>query len=157
MRVLRQLYLAGIKVDGLVSTAARRSGLSHSALNALAVIEAGGGPLPVGQVTAQMHTTTATMTTVLDTLERKGFARRMPDATDRRKVLVEITPEGQAALDEVLPLVQQVGSAALTSFDDATLHDLLDSLTAVVEAIEAAPDELPPPARRRPPRRLRRG
>lgn len=155
MRVARQLYLAGGKIDALISTVARRYGLSHVALNALAVIEAGGGPMPVGQVTAQMHITTATMTTVIDTLERKGFVRRMADASDRRKVLVDLTLDGQAVLDEVLPAVQRANDEALARFDDATLHRLLDSLTAVVEAIEQVPAELPP-ARRRPPARLRR-
>lgn len=157
MRAVRQLYLAGAKVDALISNVARRSGLSHAALNALAVIEAGGGPIPVGQVTAQMHTTTATMTTVLDTLERKGFVRRIPDATDRRKVLVDVTREGQTVLDEVLPAVQQVVQVAMASFEDATLKDLFETLARVIDAVDAVPDKLQePPAKRRPPARLRR-
>jgi DNA-binding MarR family transcriptional regulator len=155
MRVTRQLFLTGTKVDALISSIARRSGLSHVALNALAVIEAGGGPMPVGQVTAQMHITTATTTTVLDTLERKGYVRRIPDATDRRKVLVDITPDAQSLLDEVLPAVQRAAGEALRDFDDAALQHLLDTLTRVVEAIDGLPDELPP-ARRRSPARLRR-
>ncbi len=154
--MVRQLYLTGVKVDALVSAVARRSGLSHTALNALAVIEAGGGPNAVGQVTAQMHTTTATMTTVLDTLERKGFVLRTPDATDRRKVLVDITPDGQAALDEVLPAVQQACAAAMVSFDDKELQKLLDTLTTAFDALDAVPDVLARPARRRPPAHLRR-
>lgn len=155
MRVMRQLYLTGTKVDALISSIVRRSGLSHAALNALAVIEAGGGPIPVGQVTAQMHITTATTTTVLDTLERKGYVRRTPDATDRRKVLVDITPEAQALLDEILPAVQRASGEALRDFDDASLQQLLETLTRVAAAIDEVPDELPP-AKRRPPARLRR-
>lgn len=155
MRVMRQLYLTGTKVDALISAIVRRSGLSHAALNALAVIEAGGGPMPVGQVTAQMHITTATTTTVLDTLERKGYVRRIPDATDRRKVLVDITPEAEALLDELLPAVQRALGQALREFDDATLQQLFDTLTRVESAIDELPDELPPAKRRRP-TRLRR-
>ena len=155
MRVMRQLFLTGTKVDALIANIARRSGLSHAALNALAVIEAGGGPMPIGQVTAQMHITTATTTTVLDTLERKGYVRRIPDATDRRKVLVDITPEAQTLLDELLPAVQRASGEALRDFDDAALQHLFDTLTRIDEAIDGLPDELPP-ARRRPPARLRR-
>src|SRR6476661_1694625 len=131
MRAMRQTYLTGAKVDALVSTIARRAGLSHAAFNALAVIEAGGGPIPVGQVTAQMHITTATTTTVLDTLERKGYVRRVPDATDRRKVLVDITPQAQATLDELLPAVQRALGETLRDFDDVTLQHLFDTLTRV--------------------------
>ena len=93
MRVMRQLHLVGTKADALIAGVARRYGLSHAALNALAVIEGAGGPLPAGEITAQMHISTATMTSILDTLERRGYVRRQPDPADRRRVLVDITPE----------------------------------------------------------------
>ncbi len=60
---------------------------------------------------AQMHVTTATMTSVLDTLERKGYIRRQPDPVDRRRVLVGLTAEAESLLDQVLPAVQQVVAA----------------------------------------------
>ena len=75
MRVMRQLHLAGTKADALIAGVARRYGLSHAALNALAVIEGAGGPLPTGEVTAQMRISTATMTSILDTLERRLIDR----------------------------------------------------------------------------------
>ena len=155
MRVMRQLFLTGTKVDALISSIVRPAGLSHAALNALAVIEAGGGPMPVGQVTSQMHITTATTTAVLDTLERKGYVRRIPDVADRRRVLVDITPQAQALLDELLPAVQVALNRALGDFDDATLQGLLDAVTEVDAAIGELPDALPA-GRRRPPARLRR-
>jgi DNA-binding MarR family transcriptional regulator len=41
------------------------------------------------------------MTTALDRLERAGLARRVRDAGDRRRVLVEITPEAQREADRL--------------------------------------------------------
>ena len=35
------------------------------------------------------------MTTALDRLERAGFARRVRDSDDRRRVLVELAPQAQ--------------------------------------------------------------
>jgi DNA-binding MarR family transcriptional regulator len=156
MRVMRQLHLVGTKADALIAGVARRHGLSHAALNALAVIEGAGGPLPAGEVTAQMHISTATMTSILDTLERRGYVRRQPDPADRRRVLVDITPDAQSLLDQVLPAVQQLVAETMSSLDDRVLHAVLDALAVASDALDAAPQDLPPPAPRRTPHMLRR-
>lgn len=135
---------------------ARRHGLSHAALNALAVIEGAGGPLPAGEVSARMHITTGTMTSVLDTLERNGYVKRLADPSDRRRVLVDITPAAQAVLDKMLPEVQHVIAVALRDIDDDTLQAFFDTLATVSAAIAAVPDNVPPAAARRTPARLRR-
>jgi DNA-binding MarR family transcriptional regulator len=152
MRAIRQVYLVGVKADALISGVARRYGLSHAALNALAVIEGAGGPTPTGEVTARMHVTTATMTSVLDTLERNGYIRRTSDPDDRRKVLVDLTDEARELLDHVLTAVAQATTAAATDIDDETLEILVTSLGKVADGIAAMPADLPAPA----PRRARR-
>ena len=157
MQVMRQIQRAGMMADALITRVARRYRLSHVALNALAVIESAGGPVPAGQVSSEMHISTATMTSVLDTLERNGYIVRQPDPADRRRVLVDITPAAQAVLDQVLPAVQQLVTATLSPLDDQTLYTLLQALAAASDALESAPDDLPPPAARRAPPGLRRG
>jgi DNA-binding MarR family transcriptional regulator len=156
MRVMRQLRLAGTRVDALIADVTGRQGLSSAAVNALAVIEDAGGPLRAGQISARMHIATATMTTVLDTLEGKGYIRRQPDLADRRRVLVGITPDAQALLDRTLSAIQQLVTATLSQLGDQMLHTLLDALTAANDALAAAPRELPPPPARRTPPHLRR-
>jgi DNA-binding MarR family transcriptional regulator len=47
--------------------------------------------------------TRATMTGLIDTLERDGLVTREPDPVDRRMMLVNLTPRGQERLGEVLP------------------------------------------------------
>jgi len=146
----------GDRLEAMVAAVARRHGLSHAAGNALAVIEGAGGPVPVGEVGAHMHVTSGTMTSVLDTLERKHYIRRILDPTDRRKVLVDVTPEAQAVLDRLLPDVQQLAVAVFGRFDEAALTELLDTIAAVRDATEAVPDELPAAPPRRTPAHLRR-
>jgi DNA-binding MarR family transcriptional regulator len=51
------------------------------------------GPVPAGRLADETGLTTGAITTVLDRLERAGYARRVRDADDRRRVLVELTPE----------------------------------------------------------------
>ena len=50
-----------------------------------------------------MHITSGTLASVLDTLEGSGYVRRHADPTDRRRVLVDLTPTAQAVLDRLLP------------------------------------------------------
>ena len=63
------------------------------------------------------------MTSMLDTLERRGLVRRMPHPDDRRKLLVDVTDEAVAILDEMLPSLHQreraVIDAALTKEEQA--------------------------------------
>lgn len=47
--------------------------------------------------------TRATMTGLIDTLERDGFVKREPDPKDRRMMSVNLTPAGQAFLERFLP------------------------------------------------------
>lgn len=47
--------------------------------------------------------TRATMTGLVDTLERAGLVRRAPDPDDRRMMAVVITPRGEKLLHGILP------------------------------------------------------
>jgi DNA-binding MarR family transcriptional regulator len=142
--------------DAAVASVARRHGLSHVALNALAVIEGNGAPMPAGAVGSRVHITSGTMTSVLDTLERNGYIQRLTDPEDRRRVLVDITPDAQALLNRLLPEVAQTTTSTLAGFGDKELNDFLGTLTRIRDAIAAAPDDLAPPAPRRTPRNLKR-
>jgi len=59
------------------------------------------GPLPTGQLAAKAGLRTATMTSILDRLEKAGFVRRDRSAEDRRVVIVHV--EARAA-QEIGPL-----------------------------------------------------
>lgn len=50
------------------------------------------GPVPAGRLAEATGLTSGAITTALDRLERRGFARRIADPSDRRRVLVELTP-----------------------------------------------------------------
>jgi DNA-binding MarR family transcriptional regulator len=100
--------------------------LSPSARQVLAVIEGARQPLEPSVIAERVLITTGSMTSLLDTLERRGLVRRMPHPDDRRKLLVDITPDAQAILDQLLPSFhvreRDVISAALTTREQ---HDLL--------------------------------
>ena len=104
-------------------------GLSGGAKQALAVIEGAGEPLEPGVIAERLIITSGSMTSVLDTLEKRGLVRRRPHPRDRRKLLVEITDEGRAIVDRLLPSLhlreRAVMERALTAGEQRQLLTLL--------------------------------
>jgi DNA-binding MarR family transcriptional regulator len=103
--------------------------LSPSARQVLAVVEGAGQSLEPSVIAERVLITTGTMTSVLDTLEKRGLIQRMPHPDDRRKLLVDITPNAQAILDELLPSLhareREVISNALSTNEQRELLHLI--------------------------------
>ncbi len=53
------------------------------------------GRMSAGQLAGLSRLSTGAVTAVLDRLERGGYAQRVPDPSDRRRVLVELTERAQ--------------------------------------------------------------
>jgi len=146
--------VVGTLVETVIGAVCRRYGLSHAALNALAVIEGEGQPMLTGEVAARMHITSGTVTSLLDNLERKQYVVRSSDRDDRRRVLIDITPAAQALLDEALPAIQQVARLLVDRIGPERQQVLLDILDEVRHAAADLPDELPEPQPRQRPRNI---
>lgn len=96
-RLARRLDLA----RGRVFAAHLLEGWEFDVLSAL---RRAGPPyqLSPGQLVAETLVTSGTMTNRVDRLERRGLVRRSPDPTDRRGVIVALTPDGREAVDAAL-------------------------------------------------------
>lgn len=80
----------------------------------------------------------ATITGLLDTLERDGFVKREPDPADRRQMSVHMTPKGEAFMHDILPghfrLVTQV-MGNLSDHERQTLSRLLTKVSMQVATL----------------------
>lgn len=66
------------------------------------------GPMPAGALAKAAGLTTGAVTQVMDRLEAKGFAERVPDPEDRRRVLLGVTDEGrEVARAHYAPLAEK--------------------------------------------------
>ena len=129
--------------------------LSPSARGVLAVVEGAGQPLEPSVIAERLVVTTGSMTSLLDNLEKRGLVRRLPHPEDRRKLLIDITADAQAIIDELLPKLHArerdvVGAALTTSEQRALLRSVAKLQQAADEARSAPPPE--GATRRRPPR-----
>src|SRR5919197_439372 len=75
----------------LDEAAASHLGINSTDGRALDVIDQH-GRITAGELARELRLSTGAVTALLDRLERAGYARRVPDEGDRRRVLIEVTP-----------------------------------------------------------------
>ena len=94
-------------------------------------------------IAERLLTTTGSMTSLLDTLEKRGLIRRLPHPDDRRKLLVDITPAAQKIVDQLLPSLhareRHVMSDALTTSEQRQLLRLIAKLQQAAIRASATP------------------
>jgi DNA-binding MarR family transcriptional regulator len=107
----------------------------YETLHALMIRDTPGRASP-GELAQEMGVSNAGVTGRLDSMEKKGWLKRMPGAEDRRRVEVEASREGLRLWREAMDLR---GSAeddvvtALTKEELATLNRLLKKVTLHIE------------------------
>ena len=90
--LIREFRVSGNQDDAFDSLAAERLGVSETDLRCLNIIENSRG-LSAGELAAQSGLTAGAVTGVIDRLQKAGYACRLSDPADRRRVRVEVTPE----------------------------------------------------------------
>lgn len=103
------------------------------------------GPMSAGDLAAATGLSSAATTTLLDRLEQKRYIRRERDTTDRRKVLVELTPYGEERLYRLYGPLADEGGQLLARFSDAELERMRDFLVEATELVQQHQAQLRPP------------
>jgi DNA-binding MarR family transcriptional regulator len=132
-----------------VQLAARRVG-SQATLFSLAVAERLGlagtdvecldrllveGRLTVGRLAELTGVTTGSATRMVDRLEQAGFVKRIPDPTDRRRVLVEAVPGVAAKLGALHESLRRSQTDLIDGYDDGQLRLLVEFLRGIDQAM----------------------
>lgn len=104
-----------------------------------------------GELLRDSQVTSGAITNRVARLEQRGWARRDIDPTDRRHVLVTLTPEGLARADQLLATKTQSEQALFGKLAPAAQDRLNHDLRALLIALEgAAGDDAEPAAQDRP-------
>ncbi|MFR9806667.1 MarR family winged helix-turn-helix transcriptional regulator [Pseudonocardia sp. RS010] len=90
----RLLIVAGATLGRFRQQVVAEHGLSATALDLLTALNCEDG-LPHRELAGRLGFTPATLTPVVDVLERTGDVRRERDGTDRRVIRVYLTPSGR--------------------------------------------------------------
>ncbi len=126
--VLRALRRVNLQGSFFGQTVAIRFGLSESDIETLEqLIDM--GATTAGKLSEITGLTSGAVTRVIDRLEQAGFVRRVPDPTDRRRVIVEAVPEKVAQVQSTLDRVGGASAKEIGRYTDAQLALITDFLT----------------------------
>jgi DNA-binding MarR family transcriptional regulator len=131
-RLTYLLKHALIQLDGLHRELLDPIGIDARELAVLLLLESR-EPESQQQVGGRLGVDRTTMVDLLDALEGKGLVARRPDAADRRRNVVDLTPHGRATLRQATRASDEAERrllAVLDADDAAELRALLTRLAA---------------------------
>ena len=110
--------------------AAEELGVNETDLHCVNIIENSGG-LSAGELASLSGLTAGAVTGVIDRLERAGFVRRVSDASDRRRVMAEVTAAFYGRANRIWgPLAADWHRVLAARFTVQELKRITDFLTA---------------------------
>lgn len=115
--------------------ASRQRGAGTTELLALGYLR-NRGPLTAGELGTRLGLTPGSVTTLLDRLERLGYAGRQPHPHDRRSLLVELMPSGRREVGTLFELLASDVAAALMGMSPAEQEAIVRFLGAMTNCFE---------------------
>ena len=129
--VADRLHSAAIHLLRRAAEEDRAAGLSRARLSALSVVVFR-GPLTLGELAVAEGVRSATMTGIVNGLQRDGLVRRRPHGSDRRAVSIEATAAGRRLLERAR--ARRIGQVA-SRLDDLS-DDEIDVLARAAELLD---------------------
>jgi DNA-binding MarR family transcriptional regulator len=114
-------------------TVLREYGLSWASFSTLYILWIW-GPLETRALARAQGVSRPTVTSLVDTLERRGYVRRCPVQSDRRLVTVELTAEGLSCIERVYPIFNRTIEAGIVADLNRDEQDQLAYFLRVVIA-----------------------
>jgi DNA-binding MarR family transcriptional regulator len=122
---------------------ARSTGLTTPQLLLLQTIQQM-GKVGVGELAAEMSLSQATVTSILDRLEDRGYVHREKAEYDKRKVFTTLTAQGEAAVKDAPVPLQQSFVDRFRKLEEWEQHQLIASLQRVAAMMDAQELDISP-------------
>jgi DNA-binding MarR family transcriptional regulator len=104
----------------------------------LSILADSESPLPPNEIADRLIVSRATVTGLLDSLERWKYIRRLPHPSDRRMILAEITETGRQAANVFRPIVHQHQKEWFEVLDETEQQQLIVALHRLQESLRDA-------------------
>jgi DNA-binding MarR family transcriptional regulator len=75
----------------------------------------------------------SSVTSLIDSLENKGFVCRKDDPSDRRKVLISVTEKGVEHSRNIINKMLSVAKKCMSDLDDDTLDKAIEAQLTLIE------------------------
>jgi DNA-binding MarR family transcriptional regulator len=123
IRVLELIRRNQVLQQMLDEAAARYLGINTTDGRAIDVIDQA-GRITAGDLARELRLSTGAVTTIVDRLEKAGYARRIADTDDRRRVLIEVTAKAQRLGAAIYGVPEQIFDWT-TSYTDKDIDVIL--------------------------------
>ncbi|WP_249667378.1 MarR family winged helix-turn-helix transcriptional regulator [Cellulomonas fengjieae] len=109
------------------------SGTTPGQLRLLRTLERCDGPRRLGELAAALDVAPRSVTSKVDLAEEHGLVRRLPDPTDRRATLLELTDDGRRLLAAISAQRHEGVAERLGRLSEEDQAELLRLLRAVAD------------------------
>ncbi len=144
--LLRLIHHVSNEMNLLLRRLLKPHGLNEWEYRTLVMLQSAGRTgVPMAQLSHIAGETATNMTRICNQLVASGWACRMTDAADRRKVVLAALPKAEAMLARVTPVVWErlgQGMEVLDPQEIALMTGLLKRLAAHAESAEGDPHHL---------------
>lgn len=87
------------------------------------------------ELAQRVGVTQATISGLINSLEKAGIVKRMSHEKDGRSFVIQLTPEGKAKCDEIMPLYHERISAYWSEFAEAEKNQLNSFMERILKNI----------------------
>lgn len=137
LRIVQGLRRVDTGTYALRIRLSEKLGIGTIDINAMAFVGEVDGLTPKDLGKA-LNITTGSVTAMVDRLESKGFMVRKPNPTDRRSVLLHLSPEGTEAMQWANDHFAAAAGALLQASSEENIVDIAEFLEGIGERLMAA-------------------
>jgi DNA-binding MarR family transcriptional regulator len=132
-RAFEALVHLELAIERLRAVQGRQFGLPAQDLRLVNSIALMGGRAIPRELSAELHLSSGTLTTMLDRIETAGYIVRKPNPNDRRSVFVELTKAGRLAGEAVSDTMHRVLGEVTSQRARTALTRAINELSAALE------------------------
>jgi DNA-binding MarR family transcriptional regulator len=139
LEILSRVSRLARRLDLARGQAFAAEGLEGWEFDVLSALRRAGAPyeLSPGALVAETLVTSGTMTNRIDRLLRRGLVERRPSDTDRRGVIVRLTPDGMHTVDSAMEVLLDHERELLADLPDTERDALVTALRSLLRSFEA--------------------
>ena len=90
----------------------------------------------IAQMSDEIHVTKSAISQMLGAMERKGYVKREIDPTDRRKIIVKLTPEGKAVEEEMKGYADNAFSEMISRFGESNTENFISLINKLADVMD---------------------
>ena len=90
----------------------------------------------ITEMSDEIHVTKSAISQMLSAMERKGYIKREIDPSDRRKIIVTLTPEGKAIAEEMKGYTDNAFSEMVSRFGESNTEQFISLINKLADVID---------------------